>query len=156
MKRAPHPPDSPDLAPSDFYLFGHVKGCLAGHSFESAYALFGAVQGILEGIEKATLQAVFLDWMEKLWKYIDSNGVYLDWPKINLLERKNVTRPVSRFSATRGTPYNCVSFNFQFEICEVSRFANLLGVHADSGFPDLEGATISILISELYRDQPSA
>jgi histone-lysine N-methyltransferase SETMAR len=78
MKRAPHPPYSPDLAPSDFYLFGSVKGCLAGHSFESADALFGTVQGILEGIEEVTLQAVFLDWMERLGKCIDSNGVYVD------------------------------------------------------------------------------
>jgi hypothetical protein len=78
MKQAPHPPYSPDLAPSDFYLFGYVKGCLAGHSFESADALFGMVQGILESIEKVTLQAVFLDWMERLSKCIDSNGVSVD------------------------------------------------------------------------------
>jgi hypothetical protein len=78
MKRAPHPPYSPDLAPSDFYLFGYVKGCLAGHSFESADALFGGIQGILDGIEKVTLQAVFLDWMERLGRCIDSNGVYVD------------------------------------------------------------------------------
>jgi hypothetical protein len=26
MKQAPHPPYSPDLAPSDFFLFGYVKG----------------------------------------------------------------------------------------------------------------------------------
>jgi transposase len=25
LKRAPHPPYSPDLTPSDFYLFGDVK-----------------------------------------------------------------------------------------------------------------------------------
>jgi hypothetical protein len=30
MKSAPHPPYSPDLAPSDFYLFGYVNRCLAG------------------------------------------------------------------------------------------------------------------------------
>jgi histone-lysine N-methyltransferase SETMAR len=78
MKRALHPPYSPDLAPSDFSLFGYVKGCLADHSFESTDALFGVVQGILEAIEKVTLQAVFLDWMERLWKCIDSNGVYVD------------------------------------------------------------------------------
>jgi hypothetical protein len=51
---------------------------LAGHSFESADALFGAVQGILKGIETVTLQAVFLDWMERPGKCIDSNGVYVD------------------------------------------------------------------------------
>jgi hypothetical protein len=28
-KSTPHPPCSPDLPPSDFYLFGYVKRCLA-------------------------------------------------------------------------------------------------------------------------------
>jgi hypothetical protein len=36
MKSAPHSPSSLDLAPSDFYLFGYVKRCLAGLSFEDA------------------------------------------------------------------------------------------------------------------------
>jgi hypothetical protein len=31
LKRAPHSPDSPDLAPSEFYLFGYVKHQLQGH-----------------------------------------------------------------------------------------------------------------------------
>jgi hypothetical protein len=51
-KSAPHPPSSPDLAPSDFYLFGYVKRCLAGLSFEDADRLLAAVEGVLEGIEK--------------------------------------------------------------------------------------------------------
>jgi hypothetical protein len=25
LKRLPHPPDSPDISPLDFYLFGKVK-----------------------------------------------------------------------------------------------------------------------------------
>jgi hypothetical protein len=33
VKRAPHPPYSPDLAPSDFYLFGYVKQCLSSCAF---------------------------------------------------------------------------------------------------------------------------
>jgi hypothetical protein len=36
MKSVPHPPYSPDLAPLDFYLFGYVKRCFAGLSFEDA------------------------------------------------------------------------------------------------------------------------
>jgi hypothetical protein len=52
MKLAPHPPYSPNLAPSDFYLFGYVKRCLAGLSFEDTDQLLAAVEGILEGIEK--------------------------------------------------------------------------------------------------------
>jgi hypothetical protein len=47
MKSAPHPPYSPDLAPSDFYLFGDAKRCLARLSFEDAYQLLAAAEGIL-------------------------------------------------------------------------------------------------------------
>jgi hypothetical protein len=61
MKSASSHPYSPDLAPSDFYLFGYVKRCLAGPSTEDADQLRAAVEGILEGIEKVTLQAVFLE-----------------------------------------------------------------------------------------------
>jgi hypothetical protein len=52
MKSAPHPPYSPDLAPSDFYLFGNVKRCLTGLSFDDADQLLAAGEGFLEGTEK--------------------------------------------------------------------------------------------------------
>jgi hypothetical protein len=64
MKSTPYPPYAPDLAPSNFYLFGYVKRCLADLSFEDADQLLAAVEDILEGIEKVTLQAVFLEWMD--------------------------------------------------------------------------------------------
>jgi hypothetical protein len=35
MKQAPHPPYSPDLAPSDFFLFGYAKGKLMGYCAET-------------------------------------------------------------------------------------------------------------------------
>jgi hypothetical protein len=76
MKSASHPPYSPDLAPSDFYLFGYVKRCLAGLSFEDADQLLAVVEGVLEGIEKVTLQAVFLESMDRLRKCITTNGEY--------------------------------------------------------------------------------
>jgi hypothetical protein len=78
MKSAPHPPYSPDLAPSDFSLFGHVKRCLASLSFEDADQLLAAVEGVPEGIEKVTLQAVFLEWMDRFRKYIATNGEYTE------------------------------------------------------------------------------
>jgi hypothetical protein len=40
IKTAPHPPYSPDIAPSDFYLFGHLKGCLADRSLVDAGEFF--------------------------------------------------------------------------------------------------------------------
>jgi histone-lysine N-methyltransferase SETMAR len=74
MKSVLHPPYSPDLAPSDFYLFEYVKRCLTGFSFEDADQLLAAVEGFPEGIEKVTLQAIFLEWMYRLKRYIATNG----------------------------------------------------------------------------------
>jgi histone-lysine N-methyltransferase SETMAR len=74
----PHPPYSPDLAPSYFFLSGYVKRCLAGLSFEDADQLLAAVESVLEGIEKVTLQAVFLEWMGRLRKCIATNGEYTE------------------------------------------------------------------------------
>jgi hypothetical protein len=78
MKLARHPSYSPDLTPSDFYLFGYVKRCLAGLWFEDSDQLLAAVEGVLEGIEKVTLQAVFLEWMDRLKKYITINGEHAE------------------------------------------------------------------------------
>jgi hypothetical protein len=78
MKLAPHPPYSPDLATSDFYLFRYVKRRLAGLSLEDADHPLAAVEGVLEGIEKVALQAVFLEWMNRLMKCIATNGHYIE------------------------------------------------------------------------------
>jgi hypothetical protein len=78
MKSAPHPPYSPDLGPSDFYLFRYIKRCFAGLSFEDADQFLAAVEGVLESIEKVTLQVVFLEWMDRLRKYLASNGEYTE------------------------------------------------------------------------------
>jgi histone-lysine N-methyltransferase SETMAR len=55
MKSAPHPPYSPDLAPSDFYLFGYVKRCLVGLSFEGVDQFLATVEGVRQHSEKVTL-----------------------------------------------------------------------------------------------------
>jgi hypothetical protein len=73
MKSAPHPLHSLDLTPSDFYLFEYLKRCFEGLSFEDADQLLVAVEGVLEGIEKVTLQTVFLEWMDRLRKCIATN-----------------------------------------------------------------------------------
>jgi hypothetical protein len=73
MKPAPHPPYSIDPALSDFSLFRDVKTCLTGLSSEDADQLLAAVEGLLEGLEKVTLQAVFLEWMDRLRKCIATN-----------------------------------------------------------------------------------
>jgi hypothetical protein len=47
LKRAPHPLYSPDLAPSDFYLFGYVKHQLQGPEFTEGIELVSAISEIL-------------------------------------------------------------------------------------------------------------
>jgi hypothetical protein len=51
MKTASYPPCSPNIAPSDFCLFGYGKGYLGGCSFVDAEELFEAVQRVLDNIE---------------------------------------------------------------------------------------------------------
>jgi hypothetical protein len=76
MKLVSHPPDSADLGPCGFYLFGYLKRCLAGLSFEDANQLLAAGEDALEDAEKVTLKAVFLEWMDRLRKYIATKWGY--------------------------------------------------------------------------------
>jgi hypothetical protein len=50
MQRKPHPAYSPDLVPSDFYLFGYVKQLLSGCQFADQDSLLQVVSDILVGI----------------------------------------------------------------------------------------------------------
>ena len=50
FKRAPHPPYSPDIAPSDFFLFGYVKEKLKGYKFKSRDDLKDKILEILSNI----------------------------------------------------------------------------------------------------------
>ena len=76
--KAPHPPYSPDIAPSDFYLFGYIKALLAGRSFKSPQDLLDNVIEILSEIPKSTLLKVFNQWETRLQKVIASNGEFIE------------------------------------------------------------------------------
>jgi hypothetical protein len=58
MIRPSHPLYSPDLKPSDFYLFGYVKHCRREQSFEADDELFSSIEMVVRDIEKSTLNAV--------------------------------------------------------------------------------------------------
>jgi hypothetical protein len=77
VKQAPHPPYSPDLAPSDFFLFGCVKGKLMRYRAETASELLVRIRAILAEIPRETLNAVFLEWMERLQQCVQVDGEYV-------------------------------------------------------------------------------
>jgi hypothetical protein len=79
LKRLVHPPYSPDISPSDFYLFGKVKEALIGQEIPDEVGLLDAVTEILGGISGAELQAVFQDWIERVQKVIEADGGYASW-----------------------------------------------------------------------------
>jgi hypothetical protein len=78
MERAPYPSYSPDMALSDFHLFGHVKHLLAGHEFANRDNLLEAGDHILSGIGKEILERVFPTWMERLLQCSTSDGEYVE------------------------------------------------------------------------------
>jgi hypothetical protein len=54
-----HPLYSPDLAPSDFWFFGHVKTSLMGKLFNAPENLLEAVTQFLQKIQFSQLETVF-------------------------------------------------------------------------------------------------
>jgi len=77
LKRIPHPAYSPDLSPSDFFIFGYMKHQLQGHSFGTREELFDAVQRILYEIPKETLIAAYTSWIKRLSICISTHGEYI-------------------------------------------------------------------------------
>jgi histone-lysine N-methyltransferase SETMAR len=73
----PHPPYSPDLASSDFFLSGDVNRKLMGYRAESESELLVGIRVILAEIPRDVLNAVFLEWMDRLQKWIDIKGNYV-------------------------------------------------------------------------------
>ena len=63
--RASHPPYSPDLALSDFYLFGTIKGKLRGQSFQTREALYEAISAKINEISPSERMTVFDKWKER-------------------------------------------------------------------------------------------
>jgi hypothetical protein len=77
MKQAPRPSYSSDLAPSDFFLLGYVKGKLMGYRAEISSDLLVRIRVILAEIPRETLNAVFFEWTEQLQKCMQVDGGYV-------------------------------------------------------------------------------
>jgi hypothetical protein len=67
---APHLPYSPDLAPSDYFLFGDIKDKLNGLSFPSALHLHRARKQTVQLIDRLILMATFDQWVARVERCI--------------------------------------------------------------------------------------
>jgi hypothetical protein len=66
MYRTSYPPFSPDLAPSDFRLFGKLKTTPMGPVFSDENELFHGVRHVLSRILPDELEVVFANWLARL------------------------------------------------------------------------------------------
>jgi hypothetical protein len=74
--RVPHPPYSLDLAPSDFWLFGHVKTSLVSQTFDKPEQLLKAITKFLNEIQPPEVVAVFSHWVQRVRCVLENNGDY--------------------------------------------------------------------------------
>jgi histone-lysine N-methyltransferase SETMAR len=61
----PHPPYTPDLAPSDFFLFPKLKKYLRGHIFASEKELKQTVSYYLNRIQETAFKNAFDNWIKR-------------------------------------------------------------------------------------------
>jgi hypothetical protein len=73
--RVPYPPYSPDLAPSDFWLFGHMKAGLVGQSFAEPERFFEGIMYFLEEVQVSELKLIFHHLVERIRWVLDHNGI---------------------------------------------------------------------------------
>lgn len=74
----PHPPYSPDLAPSDYHVFGPLKGALGGKKFQSNDEVIQAVHEWLCRRPKEFFSSG-IQALPKRWRMcIERNGAYVE------------------------------------------------------------------------------
>ena len=71
-----HPPYSPDLAPSDFWLFGYLKRQLT--SYPDSNSLQQAVTKELRAIPKDEFKKTFQKWIERMKLCVTNQGEYFE------------------------------------------------------------------------------
>jgi histone-lysine N-methyltransferase SETMAR len=78
LTRVLHPAFSPDLAPSDFYVFGKLKMALMGAAFADDDELLQGMSEVLDGISREEHEAVFEEWLLRVDRCIQQNGEYIE------------------------------------------------------------------------------
>ena len=73
-----HPPYSPDLAPSDFHLFGPVKEHMRGQKFADENEVMEVVQSWLKATPKSFFLVDIRKLMDRWTKCVEKQGDYVE------------------------------------------------------------------------------
>jgi hypothetical protein len=74
----PHPPYSPDLAPSDFHLFGSLTDALRGTHFEDDNSVIEAVRKLLRRWDKSWYREGIHALVPRWRKAVQVDGDYVE------------------------------------------------------------------------------
>jgi len=78
FKVVPHPPYSPDLAPSDFWFFPKLKEILKGQHFSSEAKVEAPVCKWISSHSETFFMDGMNKWIEQLKKCVAVNGDYVE------------------------------------------------------------------------------
>ena len=73
-----HPSYSPDLAPSDFFLFSKIKKILKGRHFDDIDDIRSNTKAAVNTIPQNQLQNCFEGWTRRCHRCIASQGEYFE------------------------------------------------------------------------------
>jgi hypothetical protein len=73
LRTAPHPLDSLDLAPIDFFEFGRIERALQRAEFQNPDKLLDAVVDLVTDISPDILMDIFSQWRDQLQLWTDSS-----------------------------------------------------------------------------------
>ncbi|CAH1994311.1 unnamed protein product [Acanthoscelides obtectus] len=73
-----HPPDSPDLSPSDFFTFPKIKNRLRGQRFQSPEEAVDVFKNAVLDLPANEWNKCFENWFERMQMCINLRGEYLE------------------------------------------------------------------------------
>jgi hypothetical protein len=76
LGRAEHPPYWLHLRPCDFWLFGFQEEKLKGRHLPAVQSLYQAITDLWDELTFKDIQAVYLEWMNRLSWVIANKGEY--------------------------------------------------------------------------------
>ena len=78
IKTVPHPPNSPDLAPCDFWLFPKLKENFRGCCYETIKEMKNAVTKVIDMLTQENFHGAFQNLLERYIKCIAGGGDYFE------------------------------------------------------------------------------